>query len=211
MRASRVQPTGAADLLQLLLQAHDPVGDQAAVGFDLRLARAAQEPEAAALPFQVGPGPDQAAALVVLNAPIRLATRPSLVRAPLSEDVQDQAGYGRSPCNPSPVSRLRCCTGLSGRGPTTATATSALLERLRLAGKPGPRPAGWRSGGARNGSTAVCTTVKPMEAASPAASINRASAARGLTHRPCRAFPKAETMAARVGPAPVSDDLVGSG
>ena len=86
-----MQAAGAPDLLQILLQADDAVGDQAAVGLDLRLAGATQEAEAAALPFKVGPGPHQAAALVVQMGEFHLQGA-FLGAGALTEDIQDQAG-----------------------------------------------------------------------------------------------------------------------
>ena len=59
-----VQAAGAADLVQLLLDPDDPLGDPAAVELELALAGAAQEAEAAALALEMGPGADQPRALV---------------------------------------------------------------------------------------------------------------------------------------------------
>ena len=59
-----MQRTGALHILQILLDAHDALVDQAAIHFDLAFARAADEAEAAALAFKMGPGTDQPAALI---------------------------------------------------------------------------------------------------------------------------------------------------
>jgi hypothetical protein len=59
-----VQAAGASHFLQLALEAGNAVADQATVRLDLRLAGAAEEAEATALTSEVGPGPDEAAALI---------------------------------------------------------------------------------------------------------------------------------------------------
>ena len=60
-----MQAPGAAHLLQFLAQAGDAVADQAPVRLDLRFTRAAEEAEAAALAFKVGPAAHQAAGLIL--------------------------------------------------------------------------------------------------------------------------------------------------
>ena len=55
-----VQIAGPANLVQFPLQLDDAVADQTAVDFQLAFTGTAEEAEAAALPFQVGPRPDKA-------------------------------------------------------------------------------------------------------------------------------------------------------
>ena len=94
-----VQAAGAAHLLEFLLQPHDALADQAAVGLDLRLAGAAQEAEAAALALEMGPGPHQARALIVEMREFDLQRAfPAWPRA--RRRCRGSARCGRSPCSP---------------------------------------------------------------------------------------------------------------
>ena len=86
-----VQAAGPPHLLQLLLQLDDAFADQAPVGFDLCLAGAAEEAEAAALAFEVGPRPHQARALILQMRQFDLECA-FLGGGALAEDVQDQPG-----------------------------------------------------------------------------------------------------------------------
>ena len=125
-----MQAARAAHLLELALEPHDAVADQAAVGLDLRLAGAAEEAEAAALPLEMGPGPHQPAALVVemreLDLQRAFAASPRARRR-----CRGSARCGRSPCRPSARSRLRCCTGVS------AASTMTTVDLLVVDGPPG--------------------------------------------------------------------------
>ena len=60
-----MQLAGALDLVELAFNARDAVFDDAAVRFELRLARPAKKAEAAALALKVGPGADQPALLII--------------------------------------------------------------------------------------------------------------------------------------------------
>ena len=86
-----VQAAGAADAGQLLLDPDDPLGDPAAVELELALAGTAQEAEAAALALEMGPGADQARALVGERRQLDLEHALAGVGA-LAEDLQDQPG-----------------------------------------------------------------------------------------------------------------------
>ena len=89
--AGAIDGARAAHALEVALDPHDALADQAAVDLDLRFAGAAQEAEAAALAFQVGPRPHQAAALVVEGGQFDL--QPAFMRAGAgAEDLQDQSG-----------------------------------------------------------------------------------------------------------------------
>ena len=86
-----MQAAGAAHLLEVAFQAHDALADLAPVGLDLRLAGAAQEAEAAALAFEMGPGPHQARTLIVEVGEFHLQRAFPRGRT-LAEDVEDQSG-----------------------------------------------------------------------------------------------------------------------
>jgi len=72
---------GALDLVELGLQARNPLFDQPPVGFELGFARASQKAESSALALEMGPGPHQPALFDRSNGRARLAACPSRVRA----------------------------------------------------------------------------------------------------------------------------------
>ncbi len=91
LASGAVEGPGAGDLLELLLELRHAVADQPPVGLDLGLAGAAEEAEAAALPFEVGPAPDQPARLIVEMSELDL--KPAFRRRrPLAENLENEAG-----------------------------------------------------------------------------------------------------------------------
>ena len=102
-----MEAAGAGDLLQLAPEPRHAVADQAAVGLDLRLARAAQEAEAAALALEVGPAADQPPRLIVEMCASSTCSRPSALAA-RSPKISRISPVRSITLAPSAVSRLRC-------------------------------------------------------------------------------------------------------
>ena len=89
--AVAVELAGPLHALQFALDLGDALGDQPAVGLDLGLAGTAEKAEAAALALQMGPGPHQAAALIIEMGELDLQRALPRPRPP-AEDFEDQAG-----------------------------------------------------------------------------------------------------------------------
>src|SRR5262249_23510218 len=88
--------------LQIAADADDAVANQPAVDLQLRLAGAADEAEAAALPFQVSPRPHEPAALIGECGQLDLQL--AFARAgPLAEDLEEQAAAVDDLAFPGPL------------------------------------------------------------------------------------------------------------
>src|SRR3989304_4120704 len=86
-----MQRPRALDLVELALDAPDPLLDLSPIGFDLGLAGSAEKAETAALAFQVGPGTNQPAFLIGEMRKLHLQCAFLRTRA-LAEDFKDQPG-----------------------------------------------------------------------------------------------------------------------
>ncbi len=86
-----MQGAPALDGLQIPLDADDALADQAAIGFDLGLAGAAEKAEAAALPLKMGPRANEAGALIFQVGELHLQ-RALGGAGPLAENLEDQPG-----------------------------------------------------------------------------------------------------------------------
>ena len=84
-----MQPAGPADLLELAAKPGHAIADHPAVGFDLRLAGAAEEAETTALALEVGPRPDEPSGLVIEVGEFDLQAAFG-GRGALTEDLEDQ-------------------------------------------------------------------------------------------------------------------------
>lgn len=89
-RRAPVQPARATDLFELAPQLRHAVADHPPVGFDLGFAGTAEEAEAAALPFEVGPAAHEASSLIIEMGEFDLEA-PFGGRRAFAEDFEDQA------------------------------------------------------------------------------------------------------------------------
>jgi hypothetical protein len=85
-----VQFARSLDAFELLLDALDPVGNHTPVGLDLGFARPAEEAEAAALAFQMRPGADEPALLIIQMRQFDLKRAFPRSR-PLAENFKNEA------------------------------------------------------------------------------------------------------------------------
>ena len=82
---------GALDVAEVAFETGYSLADEAAVGFDLGFPGTAQEPETAALAFQVGPRAHQARTLIRQRRQLHLKL-PLACAGTGPEDIQDEAG-----------------------------------------------------------------------------------------------------------------------
>ena len=86
-----MEPAGALDLVEFAANSRHAVADQPPVGLDLGFAGAAEEAEAAALAFKVGPAAHQPPRLIIEMRQLDLQA-PFRGRRALAENLEDQPG-----------------------------------------------------------------------------------------------------------------------
>ena len=91
MAPPAVQRARAFHLIELTPNARHPVADEPSVGLNLRFTRPAEEAEAASLPLQVSPGPNETTGLIIQVGQFDLQSSFGGSR-PLPKDLEDQAG-----------------------------------------------------------------------------------------------------------------------